>query len=103
MRVLTLIMLVTLTGCMMPPYVPVPIPPTPIPVPSNFVERATIESIKVGDPASVVDALPAPDRQTTVGDITIRSWVLNEARPDGGYVRYEIQTRGGVVVTSIDW
>lgn len=96
------------------PVPPVPVPPTPTPpepvdpveppAPATTYPRSTFEQVKVGDPASVLEGLPAAPRVVVVEPgWEIHAWPLDDERPAGGHVYWEIHVRGGVVTTSTVW
>lgn len=118
-RVLVLVLLLILTvGCVYDdPYYPVPpAPPPPIPVPPDPVDppvppeptatvpRTIFDDLKVGDDASVLGGLPPPERTVnTDGGKTIWVWVLDEQRPDGSSIRWEVHVVDGKIVASFAW
>lgn len=98
------------SGCIPEPYLPIPPappPPTPVPTPpapSAVVPRSTFESIKVGDDSAELEALPSPIRKVpTDGGKTIWLWALDESRPGGGSIWWEVHEAGGKVVASFPW
>ena len=88
-----------------PQPIPIPDPPNPQPPQPTGLTRATFAGIEVGGPASQLDALPAPDRVVRVPEDgrEVRSWVLDEPRPDGGSVRWEVHVRKNLVIASFAW
>ena len=119
MRVLGAVLLLILTvGCVYDdPYYPVPpAPPPPIPVPPDPVDpptppepttgvpRSTFDAVAIGDPEAVLVDLPAPWRMVrTDGGKTIWVWELDEVRPGGGPILWEVHVVGGLVVASFAW
>ena len=99
MRYLALLLL---AGCTyLPPSPPVPpAPPGPDPVePHSGLAREVFTPIEVGAPESVLDTLPAPDKDVTVSDlgIRIRAWRLG----DGTW--WEVHTKDGAVAGTFNW
>jgi len=110
------VVLACLAGCVQydpgpwpTPVPPVPVPPDPgpvvppptPPVPDVQVPRSTFDTVEVGDPAETLSELPAPERIVTDQDGTrIHVWALDEPRPEGGWVRWEVHVRGDKIVAS---
>jgi len=106
-----ILLVVALSGCMgeiidpLPPAPP-PIPPTPPPVPEpSGLERATFEAVEVGMKTDeVLASLPAPHRETTMSSgKTIYAWRLDEQRPSGGSVWWEVHSVSGTVTETLAW
>ena len=105
---LTIFVLVLfVAGCSPAPF----IPPTPPPVPPGPPEpppepplvqtwpRSTFDDVKPGEALS--ESLPPPERIVrTDGEKEIWVWVLDEKRPDGGQVRWEVHIVEGLVTYS---
>lgn len=113
-RLACLLLAVVLAGCTLPIVPgPVPVPPAP-PVPPGppspppepqptGLTRATFADVAVGADAVVLDSLPRPLRKVTDYGRTLYVWRLDEARPDGGFVNWQIQVVDGKVVASFAW
>jgi hypothetical protein len=102
-----------LAGCVVPPapppIPPVPPPPEPVepvepPEPSGLT-RESFAHVEVGDPISeALTGLPPANRTTiTDGGKTIYAWRLDEQRPSGGYVWWEIHELDKTVTFSGAW
>lgn len=96
-----------LTGCVAPyvwePPVPPQPTPNPTPEPTKGLTRASFDAVTVGAQADVLNDLPPADASVNVGGRQILSWDLNEARPTGGYVQWEVHIEGGEIVASHAW
>jgi hypothetical protein len=96
-----------LSSCMSPIY-PVPLPPGPVvveppqPEPQQPGVRAVaFQAFKAGDAATALEGLPEPERKTPrEGGGEIWSWRLEDRRPDGGQVRWEIHIKGGFIIAT---
>lgn len=111
--ILGFLVALSLWGCVYDDYVvpvPPPVPPTPVPPepppppdPGSTVSREVFSDVEIGGPASQIEALPEWSKKTTVGDRIIYSWTLDEPRPGGGHVRWEVHVEGGEVIASFPW
>ena len=94
--------------CCTLPIPPIPVPPSPGPVdptpppspipPPGAVSRGLFDGIAVGMTADTIPSLPEPAYAATLADGTwIRGWTLDESRPGGGWVAWEVHVRAGIV------
>jgi hypothetical protein len=115
-RLACFLLVLVLAGCTLP-FVPgpIPVPPTP-PVPPGppapppepqpqptGLTRASFADVVVGASPSVLDALPAPYRKVNDYGRTVYVWRLDEARPEGGTVNWQVHVADGKVVASFAW
>lgn len=62
-----------------------------------------MEAIQVGDAVESLSGLPAPMDRVTVGAKVIWVWKLDEQRPTGGDLYWEVHVMDGKVVLSTEF